>query len=239
MFSQSFMLLILGVLIPLLGLVALKIFRHKLSLLNKVVLVYVIFCLSRALKVRSFGMVFPKGFSWRWLLPNWETEFIYYILATYEFALLIPFITPLLDITWRDVGWRKEKMLQNIFIGILLGMPSSIILLFVPSAPLLVYLLTAVTFSLQGGWVEENIYRGYFVKAFEGKMSWVSACLLQALLFAVGHTGVWLPTSIDYVINVIFATIFGAILGILRYRTNNTVPPFLTHFITNLFSHSL
>ena len=130
-------------------------------------------------------------------------------------------------------------MLKNILIGILVGMLSSIFILFVPFAPLSVYLLTAVTFSFLGGWVEENIYRGYFVKAFEGKMSWVPACLLQALLFAFGHTGVWLPTNIDYVLNVIFATIFGAVLGLLRYRTNNIIPPFLTHFIANLFSHSL
>lgn len=66
-------------------------------------------------------------------------------------------------------------------------MLSSIFILFVPFAPLSVYLLTAVTFSFLGGWVEENIYRGYFVKAFEGKMSRVPACLLQALLFAFGR----------------------------------------------------
>jgi len=217
----------------------LKVFRGKLSLLNKVVLVYMVFCLSRALIVQSFGMIFRRGFSWRWLLADWKTEYFYYILASYEFAFLMPFITPLLGITWRDVGWRKEKILRNVFIGFLLSIPASVVVWFVPPASLLVYLLTAVTFSFQGGWVEENIYRGYFVKALEGRMSWVSACLLQALLFAVGHTGVWLPTSFDYVINVAFAAIFGVVLGLLRYRTNNIIPPFLTHFITNLFSHSL
>ena len=111
MFSQSSILFILGVLTPVIGLAALKTFKHKLSLLNKVVIVYVIFCLHRALITQSFAMVFPKGFSWRWLLPNWETEYTYYILAAaYEFALLIPFITSLLDIKWRDVGWRKDTL---------------------------------------------------------------------------------------------------------------------------------
>jgi membrane protease YdiL (CAAX protease family) len=239
MFNLSFVLLTFGVIVPLPGLLSLKIFKHRLSLLNKVLIVYVIFCVSRALIVQSFGMVFPKGFSWRWLLPNWKTEYLYYILASYEFALFIPFIKSLLDLSWRDVGWRREKLLRNVFIGLLLSIPASIVVFFVPTAPLMVYLLTAVTFSFKGGWVEENIYRGYFVKAFEGRMSWVRACLLQALLFAVGHTGVWLPTDIDYVISVIFATIFGTVLGLLRYRTNNIIPSFLTHFITNIFSHSL
>jgi membrane protease YdiL (CAAX protease family) len=149
------------------------------------------------------------------------------------------FITPLLGFKWRDVGWKKEKILQNIFIGILFGVLGSIsVLLLVPPQPLSVYLLTAVTFSFVGGWVEENIYRGYFVKAFEGKMSPVSACFLTALLFAVGHTGVWLPTSIYYFFNVVGAFFLGLVLGFLRYWTKNIVPSFLTHFITDLFSHS-
>lgn len=57
MLSQSSLLLILGVLIPLLGVVALKTFKHKLNLLNKVLIVYVIFCLHRALIARSFGAI--------------------------------------------------------------------------------------------------------------------------------------------------------------------------------------
>ena len=144
----------------------------------------------------------PQLSSWRFLLNDLEHGALAYIIATYLWVLW--------SFKVLKKTYKNEISLKNIIIGIMLSSPLAAGMIVIKETDLLVVFLTALTFSVFGGLVEEVIYRGLLLDELKKKVNAWVAIMLQSLLFALSHP--WSLGAIEA------SFIFGAFMGILRVK---------------------
>ena len=134
-----------------------------------------------------------------------------------------------------DLGFKKEKWLKYVLVGIIIGIPIGIgeyfILRPAPAFPAfeVKYLLRDIVYMF--GFVglgEELLFRGLvqrdLTKAFGGKWGVV----LASLMFAVMHL-TWRSVP-----ELLFVFLAGLILGYLYYKTKSLVAPIVMHGTGNV-----
>jgi membrane protease YdiL (CAAX protease family) len=170
--------------------------------------------------------MYRYGFTWAHLIYDWQWYYLPFILVGYLWLIpAFPFIK----------DFKKEFVLdKSYYIGLLLtfGITIGLGVIFhsvLPSNPLS-YILTALTFSVSGAFVEEPIFRGMIMKIFEKRHGFFIALMGQSLLFGLTH--LW---AIE---NVLSSFVFGIFLGIIRKYLG--LPSTMTlHFAINLITHNL
>ncbi len=91
-----------------------------------------------------------------------------------------------------------------------------------------VHILTALTWSVYGGVVEEIYFRGIVYTILEKAVSTALAILVQAILFAAAH-----PWSLEA---FVASLILGLVLGVLK-RSQGISSCIGLHFGLNVFTH--
>lgn len=90
---------------------------------------------------------------------------------------------------------------------------------------------------LANGLREELLYRGLFLRKFEGLLGNGSSVLLQALIFSLSHSvaGIGITQYTPYISALVVATfLLGLILGYVMRRTDSIVGPILIHAGTDI-----
>ncbi len=78
--------------------------------------------------------------------------------------------------------------------------------------------------------MEEVVFRGIMMDAFEVEIGRSAACIAQATAFGAIHNhGVPAGTS-----GMLAAGVFGLLMGIIRYRTGGFISVCFCHFIVDL-----
>ena len=88
------------------------------------------------------------------------------------------------------------------------------------------------------GFVEEMIFRGFLFKAMLANDKPVSAIIVSAVTFGIGHivnllTG---QATFDTIMQVIFAISWGFILTMAFYRSESLIPCIITHSLVDALS---
>jgi membrane protease YdiL (CAAX protease family) len=90
--------------------------------------------------------------------------------------------------------------------------------------------LLGVGFALFNAALEEMLWRGVVFDAFERtRMPTVPVVLMQAVSFGVAHLHGFPSGSVG----ILLASVYGAILGVLRAQTRGLLVPFVTHAVTD------
>jgi membrane protease YdiL (CAAX protease family) len=90
---------------------------------------------------------------------------------------------------------------------------------------------------LANGLREELLYRGLFLRKFEGLLGNRFAILLQALIFSLSHSvaGIGITQYTPYISVLVIATfILGLVLGYFMWRTDSIIGPILLHAGTDI-----
>ena len=90
---------------------------------------------------------------------------------------------------------------------------------------------------LANGLREELLYRGLFLRKFEGLLGNRFAILLQALIFSLSHSvaGIGITQYTPYISMLVVATfILGLVLGYFMRRTDSIIGPILLHAGTDI-----
>jgi membrane protease YdiL (CAAX protease family) len=90
---------------------------------------------------------------------------------------------------------------------------------------------------LANGLREELLYRGLFLRKFEGLLGNRFAILLQALIFSLSHSvaGIGITQYTPYISVLVVATfILGLVLGYFMRRTDSIIGPILLHAGTDI-----
>ena len=126
-------------------------------------------------------------------------------------------------LSWKDIGFTKTKVVQNVFKGLLLGtacfsiaylieviilycMNGNVQLAFYTSSFSLNseaviqgrigFILLCIGFNLINVWMEEGIFRGLFHRILSEKISFTASMFFTALLFGVWH---WVMPMRDFI----------------------------------------
>ena len=93
--------------------------------------------------------------------------------------------------------------------------------------------LAGVAFALVNAAIEEAIFRGIFLQALDSAVgAGIIPLAMQALIFGWAHySEVGCPKG---VIGVSMATVYGLLLGLLRYRARGMLAPWLAHVGTDI-----
>ena len=133
------------------------------------------------------------------------------------------------------LGFKKNKWLKYVLIGIILGIPMGAGEYFIiyPAATFptfeVKYLLRDLFYMLCFvGLGEELLFRGLLQRDLTNALNWKWGIFLASLMFAVMHL-TW--RSIPELFFVFFA---GVILGYLYYKTKSLVAPIVMHGIGNV-----
>ena len=90
--------------------------------------------------------------------------------------------------------------------------------------------LLGLGFALFNAAVEEMIWRGVIFNALErARLPTIPVVLLQAVSFGVVHLHGFPSGSVG----ILLASVYGAILGLLRAQTRGLLVPFVTHAVTD------
>ncbi|HEU5312591.1 MAG TPA: type II CAAX endopeptidase family protein [Candidatus Udaeobacter sp.] len=90
--------------------------------------------------------------------------------------------------------------------------------------------LLGLGFALFNAAVEEMIWRGVIFDALErARFPTISVVLIQAVSFGVVHLHGFPSGSVG----ILLASVYGAILGLLRAQTRGLLVPFVTHAVTD------
>jgi membrane protease YdiL (CAAX protease family) len=90
---------------------------------------------------------------------------------------------------------------------------------------------------LANGLREELLYRGLFLRKFEGLLGNGFAVLLQALIFSLSHSvaGIGIMQYTPYISVLVVATfLLGLVLGYVMRRTDSVIGPILLHAGTDI-----
>ena len=215
--------------IPILSaIVATLIVIESKDLLKVSLILFVLHTLFKYFNVEGFAQVYHHGFTWAHLLEDWSWRYLPFVLTSYLFLF------PIALLTWRsrhEIFWGTKS---SILLGILLATASTFCFGFLIrdrlSTNVLTYLLTAITWSSLGGFVEEPLYRGTLTKGLSQRFNWWLAWLIQAACFGISH--IW---SVGAILS---ALIFGLILGVIA-KYLGLWSSIAMHSIANLVAHNL
>lgn len=139
------------------------------------------------------------------------------------------------NISLREIGFRRDKMLKYVLIGILLGIPLGTMEYFIitPSATFpafeIKYLLRDLVYMVAFvGLGEELLFRGLVQRAMTNLLGWKLGLLGASLMFMVMHL-TW--RSIPELGFTFFA---GLLFGYLYHRTGSLVAPIIAHGVSNV-----
>jgi membrane protease YdiL (CAAX protease family) len=91
-------------------------------------------------------------------------------------------------------------------------------------------LFLGLGFALFNATVEEMIWRGVIFNALErATFATTSVVLMQAVSFGVVHLHGFPSGSVG----ILLASVYGAILGLMRAQTRGLLVPFVTHAVTD------
>ena len=134
------------------------------------------------------------------------------------------------NINLRDIGFRSDKMLKYILIGVLLGVPLGVMEYFIitPAAAFptfeIKYLLRDLVYMVAFvGLGEELLFRGLVQRDMMKLLGWKWGLLGASVMFAVMHL-TW--RSMPELGFTLFA---GLVFGYLYYRTNSLTAPIIAH----------
>ena len=99
-------------------------------------------------------------------------------------------------------------------------------------------LLIATLSMILVGFVEEMIFRGFLFKAMLGNGKTVTAIIVSALTFGIGHIVNLFAgqASFETVMQVIFAVSWGFILTMVFYKSGSLIPCIIAHSMVDAFS---
>ena len=145
--------------------------------------------------------------------------------------------------SWKQV-WKPQRILGIIGCGIALQLFLSIALtVILPLLPKLqeqyaglmdtlgsdsVFMMVCVCLLAPIG--EELIFRGLSLRIFRKAIPWQAAVIAQALLFGIYHMNL---------VQGVYATLLGLILGYTAYRYGSVLPGMLLHIVINSSSYGL
>ena len=138
------------------------------------------------------------------------------------------------NISLRDIGFRRDKILKYVLIGILLGVPLGITEYFIIT-PLAAFAAFEVRYLLRDlvymvafvGLGEELLFRGLVQRDMMNLLGWKWGLLGASLMFMVMHL-TW--RSIPELGFTLFA---GLLFGYLYHRTGSLVAPIIAHGVGN------
>jgi len=151
---------------------------------------------------------------------------------------------------WKYIGSIFLKK-GNIKIGLIIGL-TGFFFFALTSIPAAEFLFQGKNLNLDKviGWLpwilpivflngvrEELLYRGLFLKKFEGKLGLKTSNLLQAVIFSLSHSvaGVGLNAYTPFIwVLVIFTFSLGLIWGYTMQRTNSVIGSILFHAGTDI-----
>ena len=138
-------------------------------------------------------------------------------------------------LSFSQIGFKKDKWLKYILLGIAIGIPVGTLEYLVihpdPAFPTfeVKYLLRDLVYMIAFvGLGEEVLFRGLVQRDLMKALGWKQGLVLAALVFAVMHL-TW--RSIPELVFVFFV---GLLLGYLYYRTKSLVAPIVIHGIGNV-----
>src|SRR5439155_13501969 len=94
-----------------------------------------------------------------------------------------------------------------------------------PHRTTLPLLVCGASFALVNAFLEEMLFRGILLDAFESQIGPLWALLVQGVVFGVAH----MHGVSSGVTGVIMAAIYGCWLGLLRQWTRGLLAPYLAH----------
>ncbi len=174
-------------------------------------------------------ILFTSSLPWFFLSQEWLLPAVYSaVLALCAWHIYRK------NISLRDIGFRSDKMLKYVLIGILVGMPLGIGEYFIitPAAAFptfgikylvrdLVYMVVFV------GLGEELLFRGLVQRDMTNLLGWKWGLVGASLMFGVMHL-TW--RSIPELGFTLFA---GLLFGYLYYRTRSLTAPIIAHGVGN------
>ena len=164
----------------------------------------------------------PYVSSWRYLLKNMELAPLIYIVLNYVWVVWA--IKVLRDKYRKEVSWR------NLLLGFSLALPIVILIyLFKGKLDLLVLIITAATFSVFGGVVEEIIYRGLLLDILMGKLDTKIAIATQSVVFGLSHPWSWEP--------IVAGIFLGILMAILQLKIGMGCS-IAFHWLINVATHT-
>ena len=103
----------------------------------------------------------------------------------------------------------------------------------IPTMPLWLLPLAGVAFALLNSAVEEAIFRGIFLQALDSAIgAGTSSLVIQAVFFGWLHySEIGFPKGLA---GVAMASVYGLLLGYLRYRSQGMLAPWLAHAGTDI-----
>lgn len=96
--------------------------------------------------------------------------------------------------------------------------------------PVVLALAGILAFSLVNSLCEETVYRGLLQHALTLHLGVVAAVAVQALAFGVLHSSGF-PSGAS---GIALATIYGALLGVLRHRSGGLLAPYVVHVLADV-----
>lgn len=88
------------------------------------------------------------------------------------------------------------------------------------------------------GFVEEMIFRGFLFKAMLGNGKTVTAIIVSAVTFGIGHIVNLFAgqASFETVMQIVFAVSWGFILTMVFYKSGSLIPCIIAHAMIDVFS---
>lgn len=138
------------------------------------------------------------------------------------------------NISLRDIGFSRDRVLRHVLIGVLIGVPLGVGEYFIitPAAAFptfeIKYLMRDLAYMvIFVGLGEELLFRGLVQRDMTNLLGWKWGLLGASLMFGVMHL-TW--RSIP---ELGFTFLAGVLLGYLYYRTRSLTSPILAHGIGN------
>jgi len=138
------------------------------------------------------------------------------------------------NISLRDIGFSRDRVLRHVLIGVLIGVPLGVGEYFIitPAAAFptfeIKYLMRDLAYMvIFVGLGEELLFRGLVQRDMTNLLGWKWGLLGASLMFGVMHL-TW--RSIP---ELGFTFLAGALLGYLYYRTRSLTSPIVAHGIGN------
>lgn len=180
--------------------------------------------------------------------PEWADEFIYKPLIM--FLPVLFFIKIFEKNSLESIGITNKKLIKNVLIGLIAGILISFEVIltnqfkngqvtFNPDNLTGISLLIALLIPFSTGFVEEAVFRGFFMNRFWQKFNnEIAANLLSTILFVCLHLPILIfiqkLSTFDFSISLIQLFVLGAFNGFIFARTRTIVAPVISHSLWNL-----
>jgi len=174
-------------------------------------------------------ILFTSSLPWFFLSQEWLLPAVYLtVLALCAWHIYRK------NISLRQIGLHKNKLLRYTLAGILVGIPLGIIEYFVitppPSFPTfeIKYLVRDLIYMVAFvGIAEEVLFRGLIQRDMMNLLGWKWGLLGASLMFSVMHL-TWRSVP-----ELGFTFVVGLIFGYLYYRTQSLTAPIIAHGVGN------